>query len=510
MQQALERIKRLPLHEQREILSRLNTVTESQTLHARRTRFIDYVRYMWDGFIEGRHHREMAKVIDGIVKSELKRVCINLGPRHTKSRFGSIYGPSYYFGHHPTRKIIQVGAVQELVAGFGREVRNIVDSPKYQELFPGVGVATDSRAADRWNTTQNGRYLARGVGGTIVGEGADLLSIDDPHTEQDAALAAHNPKVFDSTFEWYLAGPRQRLQPGGAILLTMTRWGKRDLQGQILQDAINNGSINDWKIFEFPAILNDKPLWPEYWSLEELLRVKQDLPAWRWLAQYQQTPTTDEGAIVKREWWREWESERLPEFVYIIQCWDTAFTAKTYSDYSACTTWGVFYHANSPGARRTANVMLVDAWRDRIEFPALKRQAHQLMSDWNPDTVLIEARSSGVSLIQELRQAGVAVEDVTPARGPKENPNNKLGRLNAVADLFRSGFVWYKPSRISEAVIEEFAEFPYGDHDDLMDSGVHALQRLRDGMFIGAASDEYQLYEPEDERRDRRPHRRLY
>lgn len=508
----LERIKQLPLHEQRELLRKLQQLDESQSLDQARNQFIGYVRRMWrPEFVEGRHHREMAKIIDGIVRGELKRVCINLGPRHTKSKFGAVYGPSYYLGHHPTRKIMQLGNTQELVAGFGREVRGIVGDPEFQTLFPGVSVSSDSRAADRWNTNRGGEYFARGIGGAVTGRGADFLNIDDPHNEQEAALAAHNPKVYDHAYEWYMAGPRQRLQPGGAILLTMTRWGKRDLQGQILADAQNNGSIEEWKIFQFPVILNDKPLWPEFWSLEELLAIKRDLPIGRWNAQYMQEPTTDEGAVVKRDWWRRWDRDRLPEFIYTLQVWDTAFTAKNFSDFSACTTWGVFYHEDERTGRRIPNVMLIDAYRDRMEFPELKRRALQLKADHNPDTLLIEGRSSGQPLIQELRAMGLYVEEVQPSRAT----GDKLVRLNAVADIIKSGNVWYRPDRpgrMIEQVIEECAEYPSGDHDDLMDTATHALQRLRDGMLIGAASDAYQIYEDEEphDGAGRRRSRRLY
>lgn len=514
----IDRIKELPIHQQRDLLLKLEDYNTARGLELARSKFIDFVRRLWgEGFIEGRHHRAMAKIMDGIIRRELKRVCINLGPRHTKSKFGSIYLPAAYFGHHPTHQIMQLGNTQELVSTFGREVRNIVGSAEYQEIFPNVSVSEDSRAADRWNTNQGGSYLARGIGGTVTGRGADLQIIDDAHSEQEAALAVHNPKVFDATYDWYLAGPRQRLQPGGAILIPMTRWGKRDIQGRIISEAQMNGSIDEWKIFEFPAVMpateghpDGVPLWPEFWSLEELLAVKRDLPIGRWLAQYLQTPTTDEGAVVKREWWKEWEQSKLPEFIYKVQSWDTAFTAKTHSDYSACTTWGVFYHEDVKG-RRVAQVMLIDSWRDRCEFPDLKQQAKEQNIRHRPDTIIIEARSSGPSLIQELRSMGIMVEDNTPSRGAKGQSNDKLARLNAVSDLFKSGFVWYNSTKANQETIEEFAEFPAGDHDDLVDSGTQALQRLRNSMFIGSSSDEYQLYEDDDnKRRERRPSRRLY
>lgn len=813
-------IERLPLSEQKEILRLLTSYNDTTTKQAARETFIEYVKYMWRGVIIGRHHKKIAQIYDGITKGELKRVIINLPPRHTKSEFASWLFPSYYLGHHPDRKIMQICNVADLAEGFGRKVRDTIWSEEYQELFPDTKVSKDARAARRWVTRSRGEYFATGTGGALAGRGANHLNIDDPHaldistpiptpngfvcigdlkvgdqvfgadgypttviakspvwerlvytaetsdgaevdcdaehlwtvrwdsklagtqrtvrakeivgkkvylpkqgaaqyrpaplpvdpwvlgawlgdgtsslgrmtahpddapymrrmfeqagyittdledpysfgvkglraqlrdlgvldnkhvpemylfgspeqrlrflqglmdtdgtvnkngvsvfsnydkglseavleivrslgvkatiseqkskgnfgselktdwrvvftmkdsaymprkrlrtkastrasrsmvigeqtrmsrvccikvdredglflagrgyvvthnSEQEAARAGFDSKCFDATWEWYNTGPRQRLQPGGSISIVQTRWGKKDLAGRAIQQAIDNGSINDWKIFNFPAIMpSGKPLWPEFWSLEELLKVKRDIPVSRWNAQYQQEPTSEEGALVKGSWWREWEREKLPEFEFIVQSWDTAFTKTNHSDFSACTTWGVFKLLNAEG-RRAPQVMLLDAWQDRVEFPRLKDQAKIMYQEWQPDSVVVEGRASGQPLIFELRAMGLPVAEHMPARG-----NDKRARVNAISDMFSSGFVWFKPSKMAEHVIAQFSEFPYGDHDDLVDSSSQALQRLREGLLVGADRDSIDLSEDEEDRPRRRRFERIY
>jgi predicted phage terminase large subunit-like protein len=309
-----------------------------------------------------------------------------------------------------------------------------------------------------------------------------LLIIDDPHSEQEAKLAATNPEVFDSVYEWYTSGPRQRLQPGGSIVIVMTRWAKRDLTGRIVKSWLDKDG-EEWEIIDFPAILpSGKPLWPEFWSLAELEALKLELPLSKWQAQYQQQPTSEEGAIVKREWWRIWEKDNPPPCEFLIQSWDTAFTKNERSDYSACTTWGVFYMNEDTN---DAQVILLDAFKRRMEFPELKECAFNHYKEWEPDAFIVEAKAAGSPLIYELRQMGIPVSEFTPSRG-----NDKIARINSVSDLFASGKVWAPATRWAEEVIEEMAAFPNSEHDDLVDSSTQALIRFRKGGFLRLESDE--------------------
>ena len=444
--------------------------------------FMSFVHEMWPGFINGAHHKVMAKKFEDIANGKLKRLIINMPPRHTKSEFGSYMLPAWFLGRDPAKKIIQCSNTAELAVGFGRKVRNLVGSEQYARIFPNVNLRSDSKAAGRWSTNANGEYFAIGVGGTVTGKGADLLIIDDPHSEQEAAIAATNPEVYDKVYEWYSSGPRQRLQPGGAIIVIMTRWSKKDLTGRILKSAIEKDG-DEWETIDFPAILpSGKALWPQFWDIKELEVLKEELPVSKWNAQYQQQPTSEEGALVKREWWKVWDNDNPPQCQFVIQSWDTAFTKNERSDYSACTTWGVFYLNED---EMQPNVILLDAYKARLEFPELKEKAFNMYKEWTPDAFIVEAKASGLPLIGELRRMGIPVSEFTPTRG-----NDKIARLNSITDLFASGKVWAPPRRWADEVIEEMASFPNSDHDDLVDSSTQALIRFRQGGFLRLPSDE--------------------
>lgn len=476
-------LENLPIAEQEALLAEVDEYRRALERERAEASFMAYIKMMWPGFVGGRHHAIMAKKFEAIANGTLKRLIINMPPRHTKSEFASYLLPSWFLGKYPNKKIIQCSNTADLAVGFGRKVRNLVDSEQYATVFPNVSLRQDSKAAGRWATNQNGEYFAIGVGGTVTGKGADLLIIDDPHSEQEAALASGDPTVFDRVYEWYTSGPRQRLQPGGAIVIVMTRWAEKDLTGRVMKDAAMRDSSDEWEVIEFPAILpSGNPLWPEFWSFKELSALREELPPIKWNAQYQQAPTGEEGALVKREWWKMWEKDDPPRCEYIIQSWDTAFTKNTRSDYSACTTWGVFHLNENP---EDVHIILLDAFQKRMEFPELKEKALSHYREWEPDTCIIEAKAAGAPLIFELRAMGIYVQDYTPVRG-----NDKFVRLNSVTDLFSSGKVWAPETRWASEVIEQMASFPNGDHDDLVDSSTQALIRFRQGGFLRLESDE--------------------
>jgi predicted phage terminase large subunit-like protein len=406
-------------------------------------------------------------------------------PRHTKSEFASYLLPAWFLGKFPQKKVIQTSHTAELAVGFGRKVRNLVDSDVYKSIFPGVGLQSDSKAAGRWATNKGGDYFAIGIGGAVTGKGADLLIIDDPHSEQEATLAETNPEIYDKTHEWYTSGPRQRLQPGGAIVIVMTRWSKKDLTGQVLKSAAQRDG-EEWEVIEFPAILpSGRPLWPEFWPIDQLEALHKELPNSKWMAQYMQNPTSDVSAIIKREWWKIWEHDDPPEVHFIIQSWDTAFLKTERADYSACTTWGVFYETNSITKKQTANIILLNSYKKRMEFPELKQKAFEDWKEWEPDSLIIEAKAAGSPLIFELRAMGIPVQEFSPSKG-----NDKIARLNAVADIFASGRVWVPETRWADELVDEVASFPSGEHDDLVDSTSQAIMRFRKGGFIQLDSDE--------------------
>jgi len=433
--------------------------------------FLSFVKYVWPEFIEGSHHKIINKKFNDLAEGKIKRLIINMPPRHTKSEFASYLLPAWMIGKNPKLKIIQATHTADLAIDFGRKTKNLVDQENYRALFS-TRLQEDSQAAGKWKTEQGGEYFAAGVGGAITGRGANLLIIDDPHKEQDIR---GDGKSFEKAMNWYTAGPRQRLQPGGSIVIVMTRWSTKDVTGQLLKAQSEEGS-DQWEVVELPALLPDgKPVWPEYWTSEELLKTKASIPVTNWNAQYMQQPTGDEGALIKREWWRDWTAKHPPPLDYIIQSYDTAFTKGTKSDYSAITTWGVF-ETEEDGQ----NIILLDAFKDRYEFPELRRVAYQQYLDWKPDMVIIEAKASGLPLTHELRQMDIPVINFTPSRG-----NDKHVRVNSVAPLFESGKIWAPMhEHFAQEVVEECASFPFGEHDDYVDSTTQAIMRIRQGGMV--------------------------
>ena len=446
--------------------------------------FIQYVKKVWPEFINGAHHTMIAKRFEDIANGKNKRLIINMPPRHTKSEFASFLFPSWIIGRDPKTKIIQTTHTAELAVNFGRKVRNLLDTPEYRNIFPDVRLQSDSKAAGRWSTNHGGEYFAAGVGGAITGRGADLLIIDDPHSEQDAL----SETAMEHAYEWYTSGPRQRLQPGGAIVIVMTRWSLKDLTAKILKAQGYADHSDKWEVIEFPAIMpSGKSCWPEYWDKEELEGVRASLSVAKWNAQWQQNPTSEEGAIIKKEWWNRWEEDEVPKLEYIIQSYDTAFSKRETADYSAITTWGVFY----PKQDGPAHLILLDAKKGRRDFPELKSEALGQYKFWEPETVIIEAKASGTPLTQELRQMGIPVVNFTPSKG-----NDKITRVHSVSPLFESGMIWAPNERWADEVIEECSAFPNGEYDDLVDSTTQALMRYRQGNFVQLPSDDWVDTEP--------------
>ena len=470
----LQNLSREQLEEYITICTRLNDIKLSEEAQAN---FLRFVKHAWPDFIEGSHHRIFAQKLQEVAEGKLKRLIVNMPPRHTKSEFASYLFPAYLVGRNPKLKIIQTTHTGELAMNFGRKMRNLIDSREFRQVFPGVTLSADSKSAGRWTTTQGGEYFASGVGGAITGRGADLLIIDDPHSEQDALSDA----AMENAYEWYTSGPRQRLQPGGAIVVVMTRWSERDLTAKVLRQQSFDSKADQWEVIEFPAILDsDKVLWPEFWNRKELDGVKASLSPQKWSAQWLQRPTADAISILKRDWWQDWEKDKVPGLEYIIQSYDTAFLKKEYSDYSAISTWGVFFPTEDGGP----NLILLDSVKGRYEFPELKRVALKNYHYWEPDIVIIEAKASGSPLTQELRAMGIPVMNFTPGKG-----QDKYARVNAVAPLFESGMIWAPKKSFAEEMIEECAQFPNGEHDDLVDSMTQALLRFRQGGFIGHPED---------------------
>ena len=453
-------------------------LAQLQRNEACQNNFLPFVKAMWPEFITGKHHKIISQKLERVANGDLKRLIINMPPRHTKSEFASFLFPAWMMGRNPRMKIIQATHTTELAVNFGRKTKNLIDSDDYKEVFPNVKLAADSKASGRWDTSNGGMYYAVGVGSNLAGRGGDLVIIDDPHSEQTAM----SNNGFDDAWEWYTGGPRQRLQPGGSIVLVQTRWSEKDMTGQLLRSMAKDPLADQWEIVELPALFEDeKPCWPEFWSFDDLSAVRASIPPSKWNAQYQQNPTGEENAIIRREWWKKWERKVVPNLQYVIQSYDTAFSKRETSDYSAITTWGVFY----PEESGTPGLILLDSQKGRWDFPELKEVALDQYKYWDPDTVIVEAKASGMPLTHELRNMGIPVVNFTPSKG-----NDKVTRVHSVSPLFEAGMVWAPDEAFADELIEEVAAFPNGEYDDLVDSMTQALMRYRQGNFVSLPTDD--------------------
>jgi len=508
----LQNINAYTPEEQEEILRIVEELETQQRAEAAYKDLIEFCKQMQADYKVGKHHRILADMLMEIERGKeygdegeelddtgKDRICVNMPPRHGKSQLISIYFPAWFLGRNPDKKVLMVSHTTDLAVDFGRKVRNLISTPEYQAIFPTVKLASDSKSAGRWNTSAGGEYFACGVGSALAGRGAHLLLVDDPHNEQD--IISGNLDVFDKAYEWFTFGARTRLMPGGRIAIVQTRWHLDDLTGRVVRDMSQNTLADKYEVVEFPAILEvesevpdpknrlltvkktlEKPLWPEFFNLDALYRTKASMPVFQWNAQYQQTPTAEEAAIVKREWWNEWPHDDPPKCEYIIMTLDAAAEKNNRADYTALTTWGVFFHEEE----NCYCIILLNSIKKRLEFPELKELAMEQYEEWEPDAFIVEKKSSGTPLYQEMRRSGLMVQEYTPHRGS----GDKTARLNSVADIVRSGLVWVPQTRWAEEVVEEVAGFPFMSNDDLVDTTIMALMRFRQGGFISLPTDE--------------------
>jgi predicted phage terminase large subunit-like protein len=468
--------------EQEQLLADIEALEHKTRVSNARDDFLAFCHYVYPNFKEGPHHRHMSPLLHQLRDGTKPRLTVSMPPRFGKSETIAYLFVSWYLGHFPHHQIMMVTHTADLSADFGRKVRNMLDSDIYHEIFPDTVGARDKSAASNWSTTKGGKYLAIGIGANVAGHGADLLIGDDLVSEQ-AVLASDPDKTFAQAWEYMQVGPLQRLMPAGRIIMIGTRWGKKDPIGRALAWAEQNPDSLPWHEVRFPALLpSGKSLWPEQWPVEQLLAKKAGMFPQFWAAQYMQEPTSEEGALIKREWWNVWPKEKPPECILVLQSWDTAHTAKESADPSGVQTWGIFFNENTT----RDELILLDAWTGRKEFPALKAFALDYYKEWEPDMVIIEKKAAGAPLIQELRNIGVPVNEYTPSRGA-----DKRARINSVADIFASGMVWRPDRRWAQEVVDEIAEFPNGEHDEHVDCCSQALMRFRQGGLIRLESDEW-------------------
>jgi predicted phage terminase large subunit-like protein len=478
-------IKNLPRSEAAELLVMFDELEERKRVQLAQDDFLAFIAALDKTYKFGVHLKRLGALLMDVEQNIKNRIAVSMAPRMGKSQMISIYYPAWYLGKHPDHKVIVASHTADLALVMARKVRNLINTAEYKRIFPQTCIAADAKAAGQWNTTRGGEYFSIGVGGALAGRGAHLIVADDPLSEQD--IKSGNTNALDSTYEWFSAGLRTRLMPEGKICVLHTRWHQRDLIGRLLKDSAMNEGGDDYEAFEFPAILHEgtdreKSIWPEQWSLEALQQTRASMHhiMWQWYAQYQQNPTASEAAIIKREWIKWWTKDDPPPIDFLVQAFDTALTTKQRSDFSVCHTWGVFTNDDD----NSTNVILLNKVKGKYEFPELKVMAHEQYDEWQPDSVIVEAKASGQPLIDEMRRSGIFVQDFSPGKG-----QDKIARLNAVSDLFASGHVWFPETAWAAATVEEILAFPAGEHDDEVDTMTLALARVRNGGLLRIRTD---------------------
>ena len=453
-------------------------------------------------YIPAEHHRLLIEKLEAVERGEIKRLLVAMPPGSAKSSYASMIFPAWYLGRHPEQSIIAASQTQELADRFGRRARNLVASRIHGDVF-GSGLAPDQRAAGHWETAVGGEYHATGVQPFAGRRGDGVICDDLLRGRKDA----DSKTVRNSVWEWYLSDIRPRLKPSAWIVMIGTRWHEDDVAGRILppESIGKSGWVTakdgeQWYVLSLAAVIetaeerDNDPLgreigdilWPGWFTPEMLEQERKTQGRRNWSALYQQKPRPNEGAILKRADWRRWPHEKPPKCEYVVSVYDTAFEEGEENDYTARTTWGVFWHEEERPAEIQALqaklgkplvsgrycCVLLERFKDRVEFPKLRELAVRHYKEFKPDRVLIEKKASGHSLIQELRRARVPVS-------PLKADRSKLARAHAASAVLESGCVFYMPRKWADEVMDECEAFPAGEHDDIVDTCVHAWIWLR-------------------------------
>jgi predicted phage terminase large subunit-like protein len=478
--------------------------------------FLTFVRFMAPlliaDFHMGRHIELICSKLQEVDDGVCKRLMVFLPPRSSKSVICSKLFPAWYMGRHPNHEILSVSHSDQLSSDFGRAVRDLVGNEMFQTIFPSVRLRSDVRSAGKWQTNHNGVYVAAGVKTQIAGRGAHVAILDDVMSEEDAFSEAGRRYIK----EWFPAGLRTRLMPGGAIVIINTRYHEDDICGWLLETEGGSGDygdevVNPWEVIKIPAWLDEEsakllnlpvgssyfPEWkPDHVLQLDELEIKRHNGSKYWQSLYMQDPTPQDGGIIKKGWFKSWPHEDPPECQFVIQTMDTAFSAKTTADYSVMQTWGIFekYETDSAGKERCVpHLILLGNIRERFEYPELRITAQTEYEKHKPDAIMIEKKASGQSLIQDLRRAGLPVLEFNPDR-------DKVSRATAATPFFESGRVWlpeYKDWALD--LIDEAVSFPNARYDDQVDAMVMAVLYMRDSWHVSHEDDPNYDADEEDE-----------
>ena len=473
----------------------------------------EFIQGAWPTLEPGRHfydnwHIEsICEHLEAVVSGEVRRLIINIPPRHMKSLLCAVAFPCWAWIHKPHLQFLFASYASSLSIRDSVKCRRLLSSDYYTQLNPTHHLTSDQNQKQRFENNSNGHRISTSVGGALTGEGGDIIVIDDPHSVAESESEA----VRQSTCEWFdtVATTRLNDPKTGAFVIIMQRVHQSDLTGHIISRAEEQALDEHWVHLSVPAeyeshhphpfrpapptssftpqITSDPRteegalLWPERIPQNTIDALKISLGSYAAAGQLQQRPAPKGGGILQSKWWRKWEREQVPTYSYLLQSYDTAFEKNDNAAYSARTTWGIFNYGNRHA------IMLVEYWRGRVEYPELRKLAKESYQEWSPDCVLIEKKASGSSLLQDLRMAGIPVIPYSPDK-------DKVARAHSAAVIFEAGLVWYPARRWAEEVIQHAAVFPAGDGADVVDTITQAILRLKSMWFLIPQEDD--AYDP--------------
>ena len=468
----------------------------------------EFTRNSWQAIEPGRdfydnwHLDAISEHLQAVVEGDIKRLIINIPPRHMKSISVAVALPAWTWTIHPEKRFLFASYAGSLSIRDSVKCRRLITSPWYQSHFGETFSLTgDQNQKQRFENDKTGQRIATSVDGALTGEGGDIIVIDDPHNVREAESSA----VREGVLEWWDQAMQTRLNDPktGAFIIIMQRVHENDLTGHILANAYDEWDhlclparyeighptpTSSSLYFTDPRTKEGELLWPERIDDKTLSNLESSLGSYASAGQLQQRPMPKGGGILKAEWWVPWEKNELPDVEYVLQSWDTAFSTKEKSSYSARTTWGVFRRNGQ------VNAIVLDMWYDRVTYPELRRIAQESYADYEPDAVLIEKKASGQSLLQDLRMAGIPVLEYSPDR-------DKESRAHASSALLEDGRIWFpSDKKWAKNLIDICSAFPAGDNDDIVDTCTQAWLRLRKGWFV-THSEDYDEEEVEPRRR---------
>lgn len=481
----------------------------------------DFLRAAWpyidaSPWKDGWPIEAIAEHLQAVVDGDIKRLLINIPPRHGKSSITSVAFPAWAWAQSmrsptsgPNVQFLMASYANQLVLRDSVKCRRLIESPWYQKYWGDrFKINSDQNTKSRFSNDCGGERLITSVGAAVTGEGGSIIVVDDPNAANEAFSEAN----IQATIDWWDGTMSTRLndQKTGAMIVIQQRLAENDLTGHILE----SDTKREWEHlmlpmrfekdrafctsigWEDPRKEDGELLWPDRFGEDEVDRLERVLGPFAAAGQLQQRPEPAGGGVIKREWWNVWDSRSYPPMDFIIASLDTAYTLNTSNDYSALTVWGVFSedlvaqnvrtfgkNGSVNGSVRTyvdgaPKLMLMHAWQERLEFHQLIEKVADTCRRLKVDKLLIENKAAGISVSQELRRLYSGQGWAVQLADPKSM--DKLSRLYSVQHLFAEGMVFAPDLQWAETVITQVGQFPKGKHDDLVDTVSMSIRHLRE------------------------------